>query len=65
MGRSTANGLCSSSGWPRSVSMRPLFTDVDALLWRGPTPAFPAVAEKIGDPKLLPRVAALAEKLVS
>ncbi len=43
----------------------PLFTDVDALRWRGPTPAFPAVAEKIGDPKLLPRVAALAEKLVS
>ena len=43
----------------------PLFTDVDALRWRGPTPAFPAFAEKIGDPKLLPRVAALAEKLVS
>jgi len=37
----------------------PLFESVDALLWRGPTPAFPVVAEKIGDPKLLPRVAAL------
>jgi 5'-3' exonuclease len=37
----------------------PLFTDVDALRWRGPTDAFPAVAEKIGDPKLLLRVAAL------
>ncbi|MET0619983.1 MAG: 5'-3' exonuclease H3TH domain-containing protein, partial [Thermoanaerobaculia bacterium] len=36
----------------------PLFEDVDALQWRGPTPAFPAFAEKIGDPKLLPRVAA-------
>jgi 5'-3' exonuclease len=38
----------------------PLFTDVEALRWRGPTPAFPAFAEKIGDPKLLPRIAALA-----
>ena len=37
----------------------PLFSDVDQLCWRGPTPAFPVVAEKIGDPKLLPRVAAL------
>ena len=36
-----------------------LFESVDALRWRGPTPAFPAFAEKIGDPKLLPRVAAL------
>ena len=43
----------------------PLFESVDALLWRGPTPAFPAVAEKIGDPKLLPRVAALAATLAS
>ena len=43
----------------------PLFESVDALLWRGPTPAFPVVAEKIGDPKLLPRVAALSERLVS
>jgi 5'-3' exonuclease len=43
----------------------PLFSDVDQLCWRGPTPAFPAVAEKIGDPKLLPRVAALTASLVS
>jgi 5'-3' exonuclease len=43
----------------------PLFENVDTLFWRGPTPAFPAVAEKIGDPKLLPRVAALSERLVS
>jgi 5'-3' exonuclease len=41
----------------------PLFESVDALRWRGPTPAFAAVAEKIGDPKLLPRVAALTERL--
>jgi hypothetical protein len=27
--------------------------------WRGPTPAFEAVAGKIGDAKLLPRIAAL------
>ena len=37
----------------------PLFTDIDALRWRGPTPEFPAFAEKIGDPKLLARVTAL------
>jgi len=37
----------------------PLFSDVDALRWRGPTAAFPAAAEKIGDARLLPRVAAL------
>jgi len=33
-----------------------LFSDVDALRWRGPTDAFPAWAEKIGDAKLLPRI---------
>ena len=37
----------------------PLFSDVDALRWRGPTAAFPAAAEKIGDARLLPRVASL------
>ncbi len=36
-----------------------LFKDIDELRWRGPTPDFPAVAEKIGDPKLEPRVRAL------
>ena len=41
----------------------PLFQDVDELRWRGPTPEFAAFAEKIGDPKLLPRVAALASAL--
>ena len=37
----------------------PLFESVDALRWRGPTPAFAAAAEKIGDARLAPRVAAL------
>jgi 5'-3' exonuclease len=36
-----------------------LFSDVEELRWRGPTEAFPAVAERIGDPKLTARVAAL------
>jgi 5'-3' exonuclease len=40
----------------------PLFSDVEQLRWRGPTEAFPAIAEKIGDPKLLPRIAALTAK---
>jgi 5'-3' exonuclease len=33
----------------------PLFADVDALRWRGPTDAFAAWAEKIGDARLLSR----------
>jgi 5'-3' exonuclease len=37
-----------------------LFQSVDELQWRGPRPEFSAVAEKIGDPKLLPRVTAIA-----
>ncbi len=41
----------------------PLFSDVDALRWRGPTAAFPAAAEKIGDARLPPRVAALSSRL--
>jgi 5'-3' exonuclease len=32
-----------------------LFADVDDLRWRGPTDAFTAWAEKIGDGRLLPR----------
>jgi 5'-3' exonuclease len=36
----------------------PLFDDVDALRWRGPTPQFAAFAERIGDSK----VGARAEK---
>jgi len=34
-----------------------LFDDVEELRWRGPTEAFPAVAAKIGDPRLLERCA--------
>lgn len=37
----------------------PLFADVDALKWRGPTPRFAAV-ERFGDPKLLARAAKAA-----
>jgi 5'-3' exonuclease len=33
----------------------PLFRDVDELRWRGPTPAFAAWAERLGDPRLLQR----------
>jgi len=39
-----------------------LFANVDELRWRGPTPAFAAAAEKIGDPKLFDRCRALAER---
>jgi len=37
----------------------PLFADVDELRWRGPTPAFAGVAERIADPRLTTRVATL------
>jgi len=33
----------------------PLFTDVDELQWRGPTDAFAAMTERIGNPRLLER----------
>jgi 5'-3' exonuclease len=33
----------------------PLFADVDQLRWHGPTDAFAAWAERIGDARLLPR----------
>ena len=33
----------------------PLFSDVDELLWRGPTKAFAAYAERMGEPRLLER----------
>ncbi len=33
----------------------PLFEDVDELLWRGPTPAFAAHAERMGAPRLVER----------
>lgn len=41
----------------------PLFTDVDDLLWRGPTKEFDLIAEKIGDKRLLQRVRKLEAKL--
>ena len=41
----------------------PLFSDVEELRWRGPTPAFAEWAERIGDPRLLSRIGALAERL--
>jgi 5'-3' exonuclease len=33
-----------------------LFKDVDELRWRGPTAGFPAIAARLGDPRLLARV---------
>jgi 5'-3' exonuclease len=40
-----------------------LFKDVEELRWRGPTPEFPAVAEKLGDAKLAARVSKLEKQL--
>ena len=37
----------------------PLFTDVEALRWRGATDAFACVAEQIGAPGLMTRIAKL------
>ena len=37
----------------------PLFSDVDALRWRGATPAFASAADATGDARLAPRVLAL------
>jgi 5'-3' exonuclease len=38
----------------------PLFSDVDALRWRGATAAFGPVAERIGDTRLAPRIEELS-----
>ena len=38
----------------------PLFHDVEEVRWRGPTDAFAACAERIGDPRLLKRVTSLS-----
>ncbi|HEY0159908.1 MAG TPA: 5'-3' exonuclease H3TH domain-containing protein [Thermoanaerobaculia bacterium] len=38
----------------------PLFDDVEALRWNGASPEFEAAAERIGDPKLVKRVRAIA-----
>ncbi|MBV9495358.1 MAG: flap endonuclease [Acidobacteria bacterium] len=39
-----------------------LFDDVDELRWKGPTPAFAAVAAKIGDTRLQGRLATLSAR---
>ena len=33
----------------------PLFRKVEELKWKGPTPGFPAMVEKLGDKKLMER----------
>jgi 5'-3' exonuclease len=38
----------------------PLFDDVDALRWRGATPAFAALAQRMGAPRLAARAGAVA-----
>ena len=43
----------------------PLFTDVEQLRWTRATPSFPAVAEKLGEPRLLARVDDLTKQLGS
>jgi len=40
----------------------PLFDNVDQLLWKGPTPSFPAVAEKIGEARLVTRLQKLQKR---
>jgi 5'-3' exonuclease len=35
----------------------PLFTDVDELRWRGPTPGFASFGERLGDPRVVARAA--------
>jgi 5'-3' exonuclease len=40
-----------------------LFKNVDQLLWRGPTPAFAALTEKIAEPRLLSRANEIAAKV--
>ncbi|HZK78467.1 MAG TPA: hypothetical protein VFC35_06115, partial [Gemmatimonadaceae bacterium] len=37
----------------------PLFPSVDELEWNGPTASFAATAEKLGDPGLVERLAAV------
>ncbi len=41
-----------------------LFSDVDQLRWRGPTSAFAALTEKIGEPRLLTRANDVAAKII-
>jgi 5'-3' exonuclease len=46
------------------VADAPLFDSIDALEWRGPAPAFPATAARIGDDRIEPRLAAARERRV-
>lgn len=41
----------------------PLFSDVEELRWRGPTPTFAELTEKIGEPRLLDRATKIARNL--
>jgi 5'-3' exonuclease len=41
----------------------PLFAKVDELRWRGPTPEFAALAEQLGDPRLLQRCEKAAARM--
>ena len=43
----------------------PLFSDVDQLEWRAPTPAFPEWADKIADERLSKRLTTLVSRRVS
>jgi len=55
--------LASALLFKRLATLRadvPLFEDVETLRWRGPTAAFDAVAEHLGDRRLLKRVRAIA-----
>ena len=40
----------------------PLFADVEALRWRGPTEAFATWTARIGDARLLPRSSAVISR---
>jgi len=40
----------------------PLFDDVEELRWQGATPAFAAMAQKLGDERLATRVAKLEKQ---
>ena len=40
----------------------PLFRKVDEIRWKGATPSFPAMTEKLGDPRLLERCRKLETK---
>jgi 5'-3' exonuclease len=41
-----------------------LFSDVNQLHWRGPTPGFEVLTKKLGEPRLLSRANAVAEKFL-